>query len=63
MEYKVQVGDTIFSVADKFGVSPQTILDWTPNNLDADAPLSTDSVIMIPGGSPPSISLRLLSIT
>jgi murein DD-endopeptidase MepM/ murein hydrolase activator NlpD len=54
MEYKVASGDTVLSVADKFGVTSQNILDFTPNNLTAGSTLTADAVIMVPGGSPPS---------
>jgi murein DD-endopeptidase MepM/ murein hydrolase activator NlpD len=54
MEYKVTAGDTVLSVADKFGVTSQNILDFTPNHLSAGSTLAADAVIMVPGGSPPS---------
>ena len=54
MEYKVSAGDTVLSVADKFGVTSQNILDFSPNNLNASSTLAADTVIMVPGGSPPS---------
>ena len=47
-------GDTVLSVADKFGVTSQNILDFSPNNLNASSTLAADTVIMVPGGSPPS---------
>ena len=54
MEYKVSSGDTVLSVADKFGVTSQNILDFSPNNLNASSTLAADTVIMVPGASPPS---------
>jgi murein DD-endopeptidase MepM/ murein hydrolase activator NlpD len=52
MEYKVQKGDTLNSIADKLGVSTQMILDYSPNNLNVNSTLQIDQVIMVPGGSP-----------
>jgi murein DD-endopeptidase MepM/ murein hydrolase activator NlpD len=54
MEYRTQTGDTVFSVADKFGVSTQMILDFTPNGVSAEGTLPVDRLIVVPGGSPPS---------
>lgn len=54
MEYKVAAGDTVLSVAAKFGVTSQNILDFTPNDLTAASTLAADTVIVVPGGSPPS---------
>jgi murein DD-endopeptidase MepM/ murein hydrolase activator NlpD len=55
MEYQVQKGDTITSIADKLGVSTQMILDYSPNNLTVDSVLQIDQVIMVPGGSPQAV--------
>jgi murein DD-endopeptidase MepM/ murein hydrolase activator NlpD len=52
MEYKVRKGDTIISIADKFGVTPQMILDYTPNGLTVESTLQIDQTIIVPGGSP-----------
>jgi murein DD-endopeptidase MepM/ murein hydrolase activator NlpD len=53
MEYKVQKGDTITSIADNLGVTTQNILDYSPNELTVNSTLQIDQVIMVPGGSPP----------
>lgn len=55
MEYEIQKGDTIFSVADKLGVSAEMILDYPPNALTADSVLQIGAKIMVPGGSPPVV--------
>ena len=55
MEYAVQKGDTILKIADSLGVSPQMILDYSPNGLTVDSKLQVGQVIMVPGGSPPQV--------
>jgi murein DD-endopeptidase MepM/ murein hydrolase activator NlpD len=52
LEYKVEKGDNILSIAEKLGVTPQMILDYQPNHLSVDSTLQIDQVIMVPGGSP-----------
>lgn len=52
IEYKVEKGDNILSIAEKLGVTPQMILDYQPNHLTVDSTLQIDQVIMVPGGSP-----------
>ncbi len=54
MEYRTQTGDTVFSVADKFGVTTQMIMDFTPNGVTTADAFPVDKLLMIPGGSPPS---------
>jgi murein DD-endopeptidase MepM/ murein hydrolase activator NlpD len=54
MEYRIQTGDTIFTVADKFGVSTQMISDFSPNGVSGDGKLPVDKLIVVPGGRPPS---------
>jgi murein DD-endopeptidase MepM/ murein hydrolase activator NlpD len=54
MEYRTQTGDTVFTVADKFGVSTQLIMDFTPNGITSADKLPVDKLITVPGGSPPS---------
>ena len=55
LEYEIQKGDTIFSIADKLGVSAEMILDYPPNGLKADSVLQIGAKIMVPGGSPPVV--------
>ena len=51
LEYKVQTGDTLASIALKFGVSPDDLCRW--NNLPADAVLRPgDRVLVGETGSP-----------
>jgi murein DD-endopeptidase MepM/ murein hydrolase activator NlpD len=52
IEYKVEKGDNILTIADKLGVTPQMILDYQPNHLTVDSVLQIDQMIMVPGGSP-----------
>jgi murein DD-endopeptidase MepM/ murein hydrolase activator NlpD len=52
LEYKVEKGDNILSIAEKLGVTPQMILDYQPNHLNVESTLQIDQVIMVPGGSP-----------
>ncbi len=52
IEYKVKKGDNIESIADRFSVTPQMILDYTPNHLNVNSTLHIDQVVMVPGGSP-----------
>jgi murein DD-endopeptidase MepM/ murein hydrolase activator NlpD len=49
-------GDTIGSIANKYGVDPQVIINYKFNNLegaDPDTPLKTLQEVMVPGGSLP----------
>ena len=55
IEYKVEKGDNILSIADKLGVTPQMILDYQPNHLSVDSTLQIDQVIIVPGGSPEEV--------
>ncbi len=49
--YKIQDGDTLQSIADKFSAKVDDILNWPGNNLDlADPKLETGSYVMVPGG-------------
>jgi murein DD-endopeptidase MepM/ murein hydrolase activator NlpD len=52
VEYKVEKGDTVISIAEKMGVTPQMILDYGPNRLTAETQLKIDQMIMVPGGDP-----------
>ena len=52
LEYKVEKGDNILSIAEKLGVTPQMILDYQPNHLTVESTLQIDQVIIVPGGSP-----------
>ena len=52
MEYKVKKGDTITTIANRLGVTPQMILDYQPNHLTVDSKLQIDQVMMVPGGDP-----------
>ncbi|MEO8286684.1 MAG: LysM peptidoglycan-binding domain-containing protein [Chloroflexota bacterium] len=52
MEYKIEKGDTVLSIAEKLGVTPQMILDYSPNKLTPESVLQIDQVILVPGGSP-----------
>lgn len=52
MEYTVQKGDSIISIAQKLDVSTQNILDYSPNGLTVDSTLQPGQVIVVPGGSP-----------
>ena len=42
MEYKVQKGDTLRAIADRLGVTPQMILDYSPNHLAVGSKLRRD---------------------
>ncbi len=55
MEYKVKAGDTVITIADRYGTTPQMILDYPPNNLGHDGALQVGQVILLPGGSPPQV--------
>jgi murein DD-endopeptidase MepM/ murein hydrolase activator NlpD len=49
-------GDTIGSIANKYGVDPQVIINYKFNNLegaDNDTPLKSLQEVMVPGGSLP----------
>lgn len=49
--YTWEKGDTIESVADKFNVEPDAIINWTGNNIDLTTmQIEPGTLIMIPGG-------------
>ncbi len=49
--YKWENGDTLESVAGKFKVDMDAILDWTPNKIDRTNPvIEPETYVMIPGG-------------
>lgn len=60
--HDVQTGDTLESVAQQYGVSEQTIIDYGPNNLEFPYRLYPETQIMVPGAvrevfvwTPPSL--------
>lgn len=49
--YKVQEGDTLQSIADKFSATTDDILNWPGNNLDlTDPKVDPGTYVMVPGG-------------
>jgi murein DD-endopeptidase MepM/ murein hydrolase activator NlpD len=49
--YQWQEGDTLESVAGKFKVDVDAILDWTPNKIDRTNPvIEPGTYVMVPGG-------------
>lgn len=49
--YEWQEGDTLESVAGKFKVDVDAILDWTPNKIDRTDPvIEPETFVMVPGG-------------
>jgi murein DD-endopeptidase MepM/ murein hydrolase activator NlpD len=49
--YKVQEGDTLASIADKFSATVDDILNWPGNDLDlTDPKVNAGSYVMVPGG-------------
>ena len=49
--YQWQEGDTLESVAGKFKVDVDAILDWTPNKIDRTNPvIEPETYVMVPGG-------------
>ena len=49
--YKMQEGDTLQSIADKFSATVDDILNWPGNNIDlTDPKIEPGSYVMIPGG-------------
>jgi LysM repeat protein len=54
--YQFQDGDTLESVADKFGATVDDILNWPGNDLDLSNPVvKVGSYVMIPGGERESV--------
>ncbi len=47
-------GDTVASLADKYGVDAKDILDYPLNGLGSGGTLRTGQQVMIPGGAPPA---------
>ncbi len=52
--HNVGAGDTLASIATYYGVNPQVLVDFAPNHLKAGAPLTPDTVVMVPGGLEPT---------
>ncbi len=49
--YKMQEGDTLQSIADKFSATVDDILNWPGNNIDlTDPKVEPGSYVMVPGG-------------
>ena len=48
LQYTVQSGDTLASIAEAFGVSVEAIVEANPE-IDADNPVSSGDIILIPG--------------
>jgi hypothetical protein len=54
--YQWEAGDTLESVAEKFGVTSDDILLWPGNNLELPNPeIPTDTLVMVPGGKSDAI--------
>jgi murein DD-endopeptidase MepM/ murein hydrolase activator NlpD len=49
----VQAGDTLRSIAERYGVSAQSIIDWGPNGLTNPDALSVGQSLFLPGGVEP----------
>lgn len=50
-------GESIASIAARYGVDAQAIVDWPGNGLKAvDQPLPEDQLLLVPGGKPPADS-------
>ena len=52
IRYTIQEGDTLFAIAQKYGVDPRDILEANPSIVDPEH-LMAGSVIFIPGGTAP----------
>jgi murein DD-endopeptidase MepM/ murein hydrolase activator NlpD len=62
--YKWQEGDTIESVAAKFKVDPEVILNWSSNNLDITNPqIPVGTYVMVPGAKKNDQPLFIQTVT
>jgi murein DD-endopeptidase MepM/ murein hydrolase activator NlpD len=62
--YKWQEGDTFESVADEFGIAPETILDWPGNNIDlTDPQIPVGGYVMVPDGKKTDQPLFITTVT
>lgn len=52
--HKVASGDTIYSVAKKYRIEAQAILDFPFNDIGNDLGLQIDQILIVPDGVPPS---------
>lgn len=48
--HEVRAGDTLQSIAERYGVEPEAILSETGNGLDSAQDLSAGELILVPGG-------------
>lgn len=49
--HEVQRGDDLDSIADQYGVEPDSILEYSGNGLSSDADLEEGDLILVPGGT------------
>ncbi|MBU2611898.1 MAG: peptidoglycan DD-metalloendopeptidase family protein [Chloroflexi bacterium] len=62
--YKWKEGDTLDSVAERFDVEPEAILDWPGNNIDLTNPqIAPATYVMIPGGENNDQPLFIQTVT
>ncbi|MCS7051087.1 MAG: LysM peptidoglycan-binding domain-containing protein, partial [Thermomicrobium sp.] len=54
MLHVVREGDTLASIAARYGVTPETITGYEPNGVQRDTDLVPGRLIMVPGGTMPS---------
>ena len=52
--HTVAAGDTLATIAQRYGVEPGAISDFKPNQVDATGALTVGQVLVVPGGMPPT---------
>ena len=51
--HKVKAGETLAAIAKRYGVKPEDISGYAPNNLQRSAELTPNSMLIVPGGIKP----------
>lgn len=59
--HTVEVGDTLASIADDYGVAVADITAYTPNNLQESSSLVEGQWVMVPGGEKPVVQQQTAS--
>ncbi|MGQ9681462.1 MAG: peptidoglycan DD-metalloendopeptidase family protein [Anaerolineae bacterium] len=51
--HKVKAGETLATIAKRYGVKPEDIINYAPNNLQGDGDLTPNRMLIVPGGIKP----------
>ena len=51
--YNVRLGDTVNDISATYGIDPESVISYGPNELDSPDLISEGMVLLLPGGVPP----------